>query len=71
MTILPRYRYRGWPMLGAVTALAVAGILVGPFVARSLAHRPNRLRAASPATGWTWPAKPALIPGLLLSDQEM
>ena len=71
MTVLPRYRYRAWPTLGAIAALAVVGILVGPFVVRSLAHGSDRLRAASPATGWTWPANPALIPGLLASDQEI
>ncbi len=71
MTVLTRYRYRWWAALGVSAALAVAGTLAGPFFARTFAKGPDRLLAASPVTGWTWPANPALIPGLLSSDQEI
>ena len=63
------YRYRWWAAMGVIAALAVAGTLAGPFFARTLAHGTARPSAAS--RGWTWPANPALIPGLLASEQEV
>lgn len=70
MTVLTRYRFRPWPALGAMAVLTIMGVLMAPVVAHRLQGAPRHLAATS-APGWTWPANPALIPGLLSSDQEI
>lgn len=65
---------RNWMgVLGVLAALTVAGTLSEPVVVHRWLgpHRSSATVRASSGPGWTWPANPVLIPGLLASDQEI